>query len=93
MMCLQALETRKALSGAAANSPQSTAVQLYAVINAQSGVVKSQVSCRVDPAAYSSPLVGSAVEGSLLAHTAALAKVSNLMLCTAQWLLWSMALF
>lgn len=92
-MCLQALETRKALSGAAANSPQSTAVQLYAVINAQSGVVKSQVSFKVDPAAYSSPLVGSAVEGSLLAHIAALAKVSNLMLCTAQWLLWSMALF
>ena len=31
------------MNGAAANSPQSTAVQLYAVINAQSGVVKSQV--------------------------------------------------
>ncbi|KAL3145685.1 hypothetical protein ABBQ32_003220 [Trebouxia sp. C0010 RCD-2024] len=41
--CLQALEARKALQGAAPNSPQSTAVQLYAVINAQSGVVKAQL--------------------------------------------------
>lgn len=56
-MCLQALETRKALNGAAANSPQSTAVQLYAVINAQSGVVKSQVRFRVDTATYDSPLI------------------------------------
>lgn len=45
---LQALETRKALNGAAPNSPQSTAAQLYAVINVQSSVVKSQVGFRVD---------------------------------------------
>lgn len=43
LMFAQALETRTALQGAAPNSPQSTAVQLYAVINAQSGVVKAQV--------------------------------------------------
>ena len=43
MMYVQVLEARRAVNGAAPSSPQSTAVQLYAVINAQSGIVKSQV--------------------------------------------------
>ena len=37
-------------------------MQLYAVINAQSGVVKSQVGSRVDTAADTPPLIGSRVD-------------------------------
>ena len=42
---LQALESRRVVGRAAAHSPQAAAVQLYAAINAQSDVVRSQVSC------------------------------------------------
>ena len=44
---MQVLEAKRAQGGAASHSPQAAALQLYAVINAQSNLVKTQVS--LDP--------------------------------------------
>ena len=41
---MQVLEAKRASSGAATHSPQAAALQLYAVINAQSSLVKTQVT-------------------------------------------------
>ena len=43
-IAMQVLESKRAQGGAAAHSPQAAALQLYAVINAQSNLVKTQVS-------------------------------------------------